>query len=359
MDPEGQPAATPVQATPPQVTLTMENMATYFNQLLQQNLALQQEHAELKAEMKSLSTAGATTRTPSAASSSSSSPLKWAKPAPFEGTSHPSERGLQAQMWLADVNRYLTNTDPTASDSKRIEFAAGFLREAAQQWWYVLDKSGNTPTTWKDFTDQFLARFVGINDEVYIVNRFLSLSQKGRLTEYVATFDLYLLQLGITPDQKVPVSQEAINRLVSCMFVNGLKAELRDRVIDAGYKQQYQDARQLAFDHDANQSLARVTGRSGTASSSSSSSNSGRTTYASKTAAPPSADKGPTPMELGSMQSKHPNGKAGGDRPPLPRANITEAEEKRRRSMGLCMYCGAEGHRANACHARQEAAQKA
>lgn len=64
-----------------------------------------------------------------------------------------------------------------------------------------------------------------------------------------------------------------------------------------------------------------------------------------------------TPMELGTTEAR-PNFRAGGRRPPLPRADISEAEARRRRENDLCMFCGEPGHRAAMCKKREKAAGK-
>lgn len=343
-----------------QVEASPEEVA--YAQLQHAYAELQNRHNEIAARNHELETAAATSSTQSLPvhGPSLSSPLGMKPPKAqlFHGDDTPSEQGLKAQMWVRSLENYFKLNNMPLVDSRVVGYAASCLRDKAERWWFVEEHSGCAPTTWTEFKDSFLSRFVNPNDQVYVVNKFLQLQQKGRLADYAAMFDLYLMQLNLDPSRDP--TKEALNTIISCIFVNGLKPELRDRVIDAGYQQQYATARKLAQDHDANQTLAKTGRRSygpiSNSTASSSSSNS-RVTYAAKASS--DSTRGPAPMEMGAMNiTRHPNEQAGRDRPALPRANISKAEEDRRRKEGLCMFCGSKEHRASTCEVRLEQARK-
>lgn len=238
---------------------------------------------------------------------------------------------MDARKFIFRCEQYFTLKN-NYNDDERIRYAAACLEGRAEDWWLLLSKSPAAPTTWREFEHAVLQQFEPPNDKVYVQQRLRHLTHRSSLVDYVTSFELYLMQLDV--DVTIP----AWNRMVTTDFVQGLRPELRARVLDANHGFDYAKARELAFVHDANQTLSRHTTRpySSTTAASSSSTSTRPSSYRAAV-----ASAGPAPMELGTtMVSKF-------------RSALTEEQKAERRAKNLCFYCGSANHKLDKCPHRR------
>jgi hypothetical protein len=239
---------------------------------------------------------------------------------------------IDARKFLYRCERYFALRN-NHDDNQRIQYASSCLEGRAEDWWLLLSKSPAAPSTWPEFEHAVLQQFEPPNDKVYVQQRLRHLTHRSSLVDYVTNFELYLMQLDV--DIAIP----AWNRMVTTDFVQGLRPELRARVLDANHNFDYAKARELAFIHDANQTLSRHSANRPYSSTTGASSSSTPHRPATYRAAVTSA--GPAPMELGTAQiSKF-------------RSALTEEQKAERRAKNLCFYCGSPNHKLDKCPHRQ------
>lgn len=268
-----------------------------------------------------------------ASSSSSSSRLKPVPPAPYSGDGEPAKRSTLAKMFIRRCETYFFLKGGSITDAERIRFAVSYLTGTAATWWYLLDGKPAMPATWHEFTTALYTQFEPPNDKYYVQIRQRKLYQHGALINYVNAFELGMSQLDI--DLSIP----AVNHLMTVDFINGLRPELRDRVLDSDHCFDYSKVRALAYAHEANQNLM---GRNSRAYSSTS-----KATFKAAIGAAPSAS-GPTPMELGAAQLAPHNANNQQFRP-----RLTAEQKAERRAKNLCLYCGGANHKLANCPYRK------
>jgi hypothetical protein len=307
-------------------------MATGMAELAQRDAHIKQLEAQLLASQMPPPANRSTNASSSSPSSSSSTALKPPPPSRFSGSGPPAQLALEARKFLQKCESYFKAKN-NHNDMQRIQYAASCLEGRAEDWWFLLSNSLATPVTWQEFQHAVLAQFEPPNDKVYVQQRLRNLAHRSSLVDYVTNFELYLMQLD------VDISIPAWNRMMTTDFVNGLRPELRARVLDANHGFDYSQARSLAFAHDANQALTKSAAiRSSSYQAASSSSTASRpSTYRAAVASSSTT----APMELGTAHvSKF-------------RSPLTEQQKAERRAKGLCFYCGSSRHKLDKCPSRK------
>jgi hypothetical protein len=245
-------------------------------------------------------------------------------------------------------------------DEDVLPAAVELLRGGAQTWWLNLQNRGSAPVTWAEYKALLTTRFNGANAEFKARCMFDDLRQSSSVDSYVTQFESLGIQAGYTSQS------EDMAAHLKFKFLKGLKESTRNLVMQQ-QPADYGTAKALALQQESIAYCARTMDSGTSSRPRSPSPNFHRGRQGQSSASSSSSASHPrsssTPMELGSMQAGRKgdnrvqgNGKSrGGGRPQLPRANISKAEEQRRKDNNLCLYCGEDGHYARSCPARQQA----
>ena len=288
-------------------------------------LSLTQTWEDIKSHMASLRNNAAATSS-SAAEPSRPYPasrlppgFKTPKLEPFVG-----KKGEDLTAWLFQAEEQFSLLYIT-DDDLRIRIAGMAFRGAAKTWYHSV-RSDTLPeaerlSQWGPFKVSLIEEFSPVDPVKTARDQLADLRQEGSVREYTSRFrHLCTIINNISEAEKVD------------RYVRGLKArtrrevELRDPPV-----QTFAEASKIAERVDNN--LDRVfTPRSPQPSN------------------PQKRKDGPVPMELGMMQRG-----AGGSGRPLPpddkprRGRLDPEERERRRSKGLCLYCGSGEHKLEDC----------
>jgi len=209
-----------------------------------------------------------------------------------------------------------------SSDSAKITFVVTYLKDAAFHWIRpALDlKDDETPPNWSQdwilFKKKFLQDF-GDADLIETSRRSLAkLKQTGPCTTYAIDFRRFASFLDMS-DQSIRHA-----------YYDGLKDDVKDRILDP-----------LSTDFTDLETLINTSIRWDTLLYN-------RRKQPSTTNKPfpvtnflprnSTLSSGPTPMDVDATTSR-------------PRGPLTDAEKLRRRTLGLCGYCGGTGHFAITC----------
>ena len=227
---------------------------------------------------------------------------------------------------------FRTSPKSYTTDENKICYAISFLQGDAFHWVEPhLDpdqKEPNWLTTWAQFKARLLQDF-GYHDQADASRRALQkLRQTAGVTEYAIAFRRHSAFINDTDEAQ------------RYAFFNGLREDVKERILDPSDSSTLEDLIVKATKFDAllsartrNQAPPRpatTTYRTYTPAAA---------TTTSVRSAPPT---GPTPMDVDatSRVSKF-------------RGPLTDAEKLRRRTLGLCSYCGGPGHFADSCPARR------
>jgi hypothetical protein len=241
------------------------------------------------------------------------------------------------------------------NERSKILYAGSRLEGPAFSWFqplisqYPAGSEESTPpelTSFKAFTGALTTIYGDPNLEATAVREIRRLHQTGSAAEYAAKFE--------SKKQYMHWNDEALRD----QFYLNLKEELKDEIAPVGKPQTYLELKNLAIRLDARLFERRLE-RGPSASTT-------RPPPAKPTARPftwsaPSAHPAPTPpptttprmLVPPSSSLKAPSQSADGTTPMELDAggfwHLTEAERSRRRTLGLCGYCGERGHPTSTC----------
>jgi hypothetical protein len=209
------------------------------------------------------------------------------------------------------------------SDLAKITFVVTYLREAAFHWIQpTLELKADKPTPdwfldWTLFRAKFLQDF-GDADLIETSRRSLAkLKQTGSCTTYAIDFRRFTASLDMS-DQSLRYA-----------FYEGLKDDVKDRILSP-LSPEFENFEALITTAIRWDSLLYNRRKQPPISISK------PTTFTSFTPRNSAIPTGPTPMDVDATNSR-------------PRGHLTDAEKLRRRTLGLCGYCGGAGHFAATC----------
>lgn len=333
-----------MSGAPPSPEAQQQQLAQFVQSTVQQATgplnshiqSLQAELQQLRQSNQSLAQQVAASSAPRTTSASTSSGTITRTRKVVHPDKYGGEPGQHVLVHLTAMEDYFASLK-LKDETEMLEAAAELHTGAAKTWWYNLSHLNKRPTTWKDYKDLLRKRFLGVMSDMVAFTQLENLKQTSTISAYASDFETLAVLAGY--DAQKPDD----NRYLLRRFTVGLKFAVRNKVMDKS-PACYEDALSVALAEESKQATNRQLDdrpSSSKAHSSSRASNSASST-------------GPTPMELGAAEfnSKRPNGQARGDKPRLPRANISEEELKRRKDNNLCIYCASPSHKIRDCSKR-------
>ena len=289
-------------------------------QALAQNQARQDELAQL---VQQLQAQLATSTTPSIQTTSipyAQEPKepKVANPTPFTG------KVAEAREFLLKCELvFQVQPRSYSSDLAKITFVVTYLKEAAFHWIQpALElKNGDSPPPWfldwTLFREKFLHDF-GDADLIETSRRSLAkLKQTGSCNAYAIDF------------RRLSAPLDMSEQSLRYAFYEGLKDDVKDRILSP-LSTEFADFEALITTAIRWDSLLYNRRKQPSISINKATT---FTNYIPRNSAIPT---GPTPMDVDATNSR-------------PRGHLTDAEKLRRRTLGLCGYCGGTGHFAITC----------
>lgn len=304
---------------------------------------LQAEVQQLRQSNHSLSQqVAASSSTPRATSASTSSGTAVRSRKVVHPDKYGGEPGAHVLVHLTAMEDYFASLNLT-DEKEMLNSAAELHTDKAKMWWFNMGSLEQRPTTWEGYKTLLKKRFQGVMSDMVAFTQLEQHKQTTSVSAYASQFETYAVLAGYNaqkPDDNLYLRRR---------FIVGLKFGVRNKVMDKN-PATFEDALTAAFQEESRYATNKQLD-DGPSSSSKGHSHSRPNHSATST--------GPAPMELGAAEvhSGRPNGQARGDRPRLPRANISEEELKRRRDNNLCIYCGSPKHKIKDCGKRLEDAK--
>jgi len=287
-------------------------------------LSLTQTWQDIKSQLDALQ--GSATAGPTESSSRPVSRLppgfKTPKLEPFVG-----KKGEDLTAWLFQAEEQFALLNIT-DDDLRIRIAGMAFRGAAKTWYHSV-RSDTLPeaerlSQWGPFKASLIEQFSPVDPVKTARDQLADLRQEGSVREYTSRFrHLCTIINNISEAEKLD------------RYVRGLKIRTRREIeLREPPVQTFTDASKIAERVDNN--MDRMF-----------------SPRPQQPSYPQKRKDGPVPMELGMMQ----RGSAGSYRPPprdkpARRGRLDPEERERRRTKGLCMYCGGADHQLEDCKVR-------
>jgi hypothetical protein len=239
---------------------------------------------------------------------------KPARPDSYHGVGH---KGPKIEEWIFKMEQYFALMQ--VPGDQQVTYASTLLTGDALEWFRLqrARAANNIPyATWRALVTAMRQQFSVINQAKQARDRLASLHQHTSAQRYAADFiSLCLLIPGISEDEQLD------------RFVRGLKPAIRKEV-ELKSPATFKEAVSLAERID---SLPY------------------KGSYSSTPVKPPyraSSNSGPTPMELGTMETRQNNNRDSG-RSRYPK--LTAAERQHLRNINGCYYCRKPGHLIQDC----------
>lgn len=266
------------------------------------------------------------TRAP-AASNGNAPAIRFREPPIFKGKPEELDGFLFAVQDGIDLQR-----QAFTSDSEWVTYMAGYLGDGSPWAWLtgICKHSPALLADYSSFVSAFKAHFGDPDFLGTATHRLVVLRQTGACASYAACFRELAAVLDLTEFSRCEY------------FYNGLKDEVKDRIVYTGRPATLDELEKLALAIDNRiytRSLERSC-RSGTRSNAPPTTQTAIAPSPAISTVPPSV---PTPMEVDAMR----------------RGPLTPAERQHRRDQNLCMYCGGPGHHADTCTKLPNACRRA
>jgi hypothetical protein len=307
--------------------------AALQQQLQEQSAQLQASQQQLQQLQAQLQAAHANAPAPGPAAGG----LKPAKPSAFLGS---KSCRASVDSWVHGLDTYFLSY-PNSTDQQRIAYAASLLQKGANKWWRANAQEWTDPAqprTWMDFKAAFLRAFSLPNKETHARECLRKLYQTGSVADYASAFRELLLEIPTMPRDTEGLFQFVLNlkdKIKDQVRIHN-PATLEDAIIMADHidnnttrhggapgphnMNRYGAGRKFQFPK----------GRSGFPNRN----------YTSRPPGNGNSNTGPTPMELGAIQSSR------------VRTKLTEEERRDLIAKGGCTYCRRLGHTIEQCRSR-------
>jgi len=231
-------------------------------------------------------------------------------------------------------------------ERSKILYTGSRLEGPAFSWFQPLiapDSTGSVKPTppelasFKAFSDALTVIYGDPNLEATAVREIRRLHQTGSAAEYAARFE--------SKKQYMHWNDEALRD----QFYLNLKEELKDEIAPVGKPKTYFDLKNLAIRLDARLSERRLERSNATTRPPPAKPASRPFTWSVPSASPaPAPTSAPSPAPVPKTSASGPSQNTDGTTPMELDASgfwhLTEAEKARRRTLGLCHYCGEGGH---------------
>lgn len=200
--------------------------------------------------------------------------LKPNKPDTYDGT----REYVTVNTWLYTIEQYLSLTQLSSpntplTDHNKIAFASSYLKGNAAVWWFHIVNSQESPATWGAFKARLISEFIPADHCRRARDKLRTLKQTSSVEHYLSEYRNTILMIGDMHEG------EKVDR-----FVDGLKYNVRVEVLKTNCSS-FEECARLALNVDSAIWRARR-GNSGFH-------------YTNNRV----GDAGPTPMEIGNLNS--------------------------------------------------------